>query len=410
MKALFATICLMGLSLVAFGQTIIQVEYFLDVDAGFGKNTLRKLTPSADGPSSFTIDVSAALAGYHILYMRTKDSSGQWSHTTMRNVEVFKNQAINNVASVEYVFDTDPGVGKAAAIMLATPQPDGTLAFVIPKDKTTPGAHILYVRASDSPNRNWSLTQWKPLTIVNCTPPNQPAALASQTVCSANTVLFTVLPVAQATSYRWTVPTNWTLVSGQGTGSVSLKAPTVTQTTAFTTLSVAAVNECDAGPPRFFSATVNALPVTPVITATGTLLTSSSADGNQWFLNGRALGSATGPTYQPLTAGQYTVQVTQNGCSSPPSVGYQFVVTAVDDPAITGIQVFPNPVTTFLTVIIADSQPAQLQLYSMSGQLVLTSESITGTRQINTEKLASGCYILWISHHTKISQRFLLKR
>ena len=49
-------------------------------------------------------------------------------------------------------------------------------------------------------------------------------------------------------------------------------------------------------------------------------LTSSSATGNQWYLNGNPIGGATAQLYNAATAGDYTVTVTTNGCSSAPSV------------------------------------------------------------------------------------------
>ena len=416
MKALL-TLCLMGLALVASGQNVVQVEYFLDVDAGLGKNTVLTIqTPTADSPLSFTVDVSAASAGYHILYMRTRFGNGSWSHTTMRNVEVIKNQATSNVARVEYFFDTDPGVGKEASVALAIPQPDGAFSFIIPANQTTPGvdspgAHTLYVRTQDSPSRNWSLTQWKPLTIVNCTPPAQPAAVASQTACAGGTVTYTVPAVASATSYQWAVPPDWTVAGGQGTGTVTLRAPVVTSVTTFTALSVAAVNGCDAGQVRLFSATVNALPPRPAITVRGdTALVSSVASGNQWFLNGTAISGATGQSYRPLAVGQYTVQVTQNGCVSPSSEAYNRIVTAVDDPVVYGIRVFPNPVTDRITIVNSSRNPVRARLYSLTGQQLMTKEDISDTYQFDTAGLPAGCYVVLITDEHRAMRKLIVKQ
>src|SRR5213075_1657588 len=73
------------------------------------------------------------------------------------------------------------------------------------------------------------------------------------------------------------------------------------------------------------SVTVNPIPATPTITPGGpttfcaggsVLLTSSSASGNQWSLNGNPIGGATSNTYVASAAGDYTVVVTASGCSS----------------------------------------------------------------------------------------------
>src|SRR5205823_10824826 len=71
--------------------------------------------------------------------------------------------------------------------------------------------------------------------------------------------------------------------------------------------------------------TVNPIPPTPTITPNGpttfnaggsVTLTSSSASGNQWYLNSSPIGGATNQTYVATASGDYTVVVTTNGCSS----------------------------------------------------------------------------------------------
>ena len=75
--------------------------------------------------------------------------------------------------------------------------------------------------------------------------------------------------------------------------------------------------------------TVNPIPTTPVIIASGFTtfcmggnvdFTSSYASGNQWFKNGVAINSATGSKITVTDSGTYTVAVTLNGCTSAPSI------------------------------------------------------------------------------------------
>ena len=61
---------------------------------------------------------------------------------------------------------------------------------------------------------------------------------------------------------------------------------------------------------------VTASPSTPVISPNGAILTSSSATGNQWYLNGVAISGATSQTYTTTQSGSYTVIVTTSGCVS----------------------------------------------------------------------------------------------
>jgi len=97
---------------------------------------------------------------------------------------------------------------------------------------------------------------------------------------------------------------------------------------------------CSSAASAATSVTVNPTPATPTITGnssfcTGgsTTLTSSSASGNQWYVNGNPIGGATSNTYVATTAGDYTVVVTASGCSSAPS-------------AVKTVTVNPNPNAT----------------------------------------------------------------
>ena len=75
------------------------------------------------------------------------------------------------------------------------------------------------------------------------------------------------------------------------------------------------VNGCDSV--VCLTLTVNSLPPVPIISQNDAVLTSSSATGNQWYLNDTLIVGATGQTYICTQNGQYTVTVTNTaGCSS----------------------------------------------------------------------------------------------
>ena len=116
--------------------------------------------------------------------------------------------------------------------------------------------------------------------------------------------------------------------------------------------------------------TVNPLPATPAITPGGPTtfctggsvnLTSSSASGNQWFLNGNAIGSATNQVYSATASGSYTVKVTgANTCTSAAS-------------AATTITVNPIPATPTVT-------PGGPTAFCAGGSVNLTSSSASGNQ------------------------------
>lgn len=136
-------------------------------------------------------------------------------------------------------------------------------------------------------------------------------------MCSGQSATFTSYPHNGGTTpvYQWQV-------NGVNVGTNS---PTYTTTTLTTgqivtciltsNLSGVTVTGSPATSPGI-TVVVNTSPVTPVISPNGAVLTSSSATGNQWYLNGTAISGAVNQTYTTTQSGSYTVIVTTNGCTS----------------------------------------------------------------------------------------------
>lgn len=58
------------------------------------------------------------------------------------------------------------------------------------------------------------------------------------------------------------------------------------------------------------------------------MLTSSSANGNQWYKDGMAIGGATNQTYTANSSGSYSVKVLQNNCGSEVSLPLNLTITS----------------------------------------------------------------------------------
>jgi Carboxypeptidase regulatory-like domain/Putative Ig domain/FG-GAP-like repeat/Ig-like domain CHU_C associated len=126
---------------------------------------------------------------------------------------------------------------------------------------------------------------------------------------------------------------------------------------------------CTSAPSAVTTVTVNPIPATPTITPGGpttfceggsVTLTSSSASGNQWYLNGNPIGGATNQMYSATASGNYTVVVTSLGCSSASS-------------AATSVTVNPIPATPTIT-------PGGPTTFCAGGSVTLTSSSATGNQ------------------------------
>lgn len=139
--------------------------------------------------------------------------------------------------------------------------------------------------------------------------PNLPVAIVGATnVCGAATQIFSVAPVAGATSYTWSLPIGWAGTSGTNTISV-------TTNTASGTLSVTASNTIGTSPAQTLAVTVTN--VSASITVTGNTLFVNTASTYTWVdCNNSNSVVATGtPSYSPSQSGNYGVIISQSGCT-----------------------------------------------------------------------------------------------
>ena len=182
-------------------------------------------------------------------------------------------------------------------------------------------------------------------------------------VC-ANSTGNTASGPAGMTAYAWGI-TNGTITSATNTQSITYTAGA--SGTVTLSLTVTGPNGCIVA--NSAPVTINPIPATPTITPGGpttfcaggsVLLSSSSATGNQWFLNGNPIGGATNQTYSATASGSYTVVTTASGCSSAAS-------------AATVVTVNPLPATPTIT-------PGGPTTFCAGGSVGLTSSSASGNQ------------------------------
>ncbi|RZK92220.1 MAG: T9SS type A sorting domain-containing protein, partial [Hymenobacter sp.] len=240
-----------------------------------------------------------------------------------------------------------------------------------------------------------------------CEGPRQPVAVTIETgptaslaangplsLCSGSTLTLTA---SGAAAYLWN--------TGATTANITVSAAGQYSVTG------SSVSGC-AGPTVSLTVLASPVPPQPTITAspgsTGTVLTSSSATGNQWYLNNMAIAGATGATYTVARAaqqGSYTVVVTSAaGCASLPSASQAVVLAAVGATAASGLQVYPNPAHLSAEVRLpAALRVDRIELVNALGQVVYQRTLATSTRQITLDLagLAAGVYAFRV--HDKAS-------
>lgn len=138
----------------ALGDTILAMEYYVDVDPGAGQAVpIPPLDGAYDSPyetGQVAVDTTLLAPGPHMVYVRARSSNGVWG--TYPPVLLYVYQRMP-VVGAEYFIDADPGVGKGTPLEPV----DGWFDYLherivatVPMVGLTPGNHTLYVRAMNS--------------------------------------------------------------------------------------------------------------------------------------------------------------------------------------------------------------------------------------------------------------------
>jgi ELWxxDGT repeat protein len=142
-------------------------------------------------------------------------------------------------------------------------------------------------------------------------------------------------------------------------------------------------------------------PAKPVITlsqvigSSGTL-TSSSATGNQWFLNGTKLTDEKNATLTVTEGGIYSVQVTIDGCTSVISDNIPVVITDIETQLGHSVSVYPNPVYDKMTITLPGAGKKEVSIvgiHGKQGQRFVTDQS---SLELSAENYSSGVYTISI--------------
>ena len=199
------------------------------------------------------------------------------------------------------------------------------------------------------------------------------------TFCEGGSVMVTS---SSASGNQW-------YLDGNPIGGATNQAYVATASGNYTDIVTA--NGCPSAPSAATTVTVNPTPATPTITPDGpttfceggnVMLTSSSASGNQWYLNGNPIGGATNQTYNATAAGDYTVIETASVCTSGPSAAATVTVNTIPAAPI----VSPAGPTTFCDSVSLTSS-------SLSGnQWYLNGNPIGGATNQSYNATAAGDY------------------
>ncbi|MFM9907702.1 MAG: CARDB domain-containing protein [Chitinophagaceae bacterium] len=172
-------------------QNIIQAEYFIDNDPGFGNGTAIPVTPGIDvNGISASINTTGLSNGIHRIYIRSKNSSGKWSLSAIKEFLYdfdpsypLAPSAPQNIIGAEYFFDTDPGFGNAVAIPITAGIDLNNISTSVNTSGLLTGVHRFYLRTLNAAGK-WSITTIQDF-LVDFDPPYSPTPPAPQNIITA---------------------------------------------------------------------------------------------------------------------------------------------------------------------------------------------------------------------------------
>ena len=168
-KFLFIAFCFLLFIGNSPGQNLVQAEYYVDLDPGPGHGLSVAIPPGDTINQGFNLVLTGLETGFHYLYIRVKDETGQWSLSKRQLFYLIDPESAlprfesSVITAAEYFFDQDPGPGNGISIPLQAAD-SLKVQRVVLLEGLAQGLHQLYIRCRDLAGK-WSLYLRKPFTV-----------------------------------------------------------------------------------------------------------------------------------------------------------------------------------------------------------------------------------------------------
>ena len=244
-------------------------------------------------------------------------------------------------------------------------------------------------------------TQSALIHVVNCNAKPQANFVSSDTnLCGGSCVSFVDLSL-NAVNWQWQFP-------GATPASSSVEFPTNICYATSGVYPVTLIASNTSGADTFTVSSfisVSSTPTQPTFTQSGNMLTSTSANGYQWFYNGIPISGANSQQYTATLSGPYSVQITDaNGCqSTSPVLQVSLVgINELVDPL--SFIVYPNPSTNEIFIQSDRSVPGEIsiQVVDLLGQILMTQiekHNQSGSIwRLDVSGLSAGAYFVRVTN------------
>jgi len=152
----------------------------------------------------------------------------------------------------------------------------------------------------------------------------------------------------------------------------------------------------------------------PEVSLVDGVLVSSHETGNQWMMNGEIIPGATGVTYIPQEAGDYSVSTTGQNCQVT-SDAITFSITGMENPDQASFTLYPNPVKAKflikLPATVRENKRAEITLFSTNGVEVSRFRKTNKKEgiELTAEELSSGLYTIRVKADGQLLERRMIK-
>jgi hypothetical protein len=264
-----------------------------------------------------------------------------------------------------------------------------------------------YVRAEGG---TCGITLCMSITIIVDKMPSTPSVISGQVngLCNAQNVTYSVTPVSTVQQYNWTVPQGITIVSGQGTASVTVNVSNFINTNPTNgnpAICVTAQNSCGNSPIRCLSLTT--FPTTPAsISGSATPCINTVNTYSCPAVFGATSYTWQVPTGWVIQSGQGTSSITVlcNGTSGNVRVrtnnacGNSTFRSLACAPRACGttampmqLELWPNPTSDRVFFAHGDAIPSHMQIYDMLGRDIYNGPWVP---EYDVSGLAGGIYFI----------------
>ncbi len=279
----------------------------------------------------------------------------------------------------------------------ATPTNGGSASYQWRLNGTTAGSGATYTTTALTNNATVYCIMTSGL---NCVSPT--------TATSGTTTITISCPVTTYTVAVSSSPTNGGSVSGGGIHNPGTTATVTASANSGYTFTdwTESGNPVSTNSSYTFTVTANRTLVavfsvnTPTISANGTILTSSSNAGNQWYLDGNIINGATSQSYTATLNGNYTVIA--NGSTASAPYNLTTITGIVESSSATTMNIYPNPFTSQTTISFSEVQKnSTVKIMDVMGKEIKTIHFTGNQLIIEKGDMLEGIYFIQITDWNK---------